>query len=137
MIAEQQRGTTVNDSGISDAAKSIRPFIGARDFNLSRQFYRALGFEEKELGPDMSVFKAGAIAFYLQNAYVRDWIDNTMVFVEVKDVEQYWQHLSSLGLSEKFPGARLTPIRHEDWGSECFLHDPSGVLWHFGAFRST
>jgi hypothetical protein len=26
--------------------KSIRPFIGAQDFEISRNFYRDLGFEE-------------------------------------------------------------------------------------------
>jgi len=65
---------------------------------------------------------------------VKDWVDNTMLFVEVENVEQYWQELNALGLPEKFKGARLAPIRHEDWGSECFLHDPSGILWHFGQF---
>ena len=29
-------------------AKSIRPFIGAKDFELSRQFYRDLGFTEED-----------------------------------------------------------------------------------------
>eukprot|EP01037_Dinobryon_pediforme_P008377 gene8376-8464_t len=50
-------------------AKSIRPFIGAKDFNLSRSFYRDLGFEENILSPTLSVFKTGQLAFYLQNAY--------------------------------------------------------------------
>lgn len=22
----------------------------------------------------------------------------------------------------------------EHWGRECFVHDPSGILWHFGEF---
>jgi len=25
-------------------------------------------------------------------------------------------------------------IGTEYWGKECFLHDPSGILWHFGEF---
>lgn len=115
--------------------KSIRPFIGARDFTISRQFYRELGFEENELGPSFSVFKQDNIAFYLQDAYVKDWIDNTMVFVEVADVDQYWEWLQSLALPDKYEGVRLTPVRRETWGSECFLHDPSGILWHFGNFK--
>lgn len=117
-------------------AVSIRPFIGAKDFKLSRDFYKALGFEETVLSHDMSVFKTQGIAFYLQNAYVKDWVDNTMVFVEVDNVAEYWKELRSLNLSEKFKGARLAPIRYNDWGHECFLHDPSGILWHFGQFAS-
>jgi len=116
--------------------KSLRPFIGAKDFNLSRSFYRDLGFEETTLGNDMSVFKTGNLAFYLQNAYVKDWVDNTMLFLEVDDVERYYSELQALNLTEKYPGVRLTPIRTDYWGRECFLHDPSGILWHFGEFNA-
>lgn len=113
---------------------SIRPFIGAKDYELSRSFYRELGFEETVLSADMSVFKVNNIAFYLQQAYVKDWIDNTMMFVEVDDVDRYFNDLLALDLPAKYAGAKLTPVRRESWGSECFLHDPSGILWHFGAF---
>lgn len=116
--------------------KSIRPFIGAKDFNLSRSFYRDLGFTETVLTPGMSVFKTGTTAFYLQNACVRDWIDNTMVFLEVDDVNRYWNELVALNLPEKYEGVKLTPVKVYDWGQECFLHDPSGILWHFGEFVS-
>ena len=115
-------------------ARSLRPFIGSKDFALSRRFYRDLGFEETVLSPDMSVFKIDGQAFYLQDAYVRDWIDNTMLFLEVDDVARHYDELLALDLPAKYEGVRLTPIRNEDWGRECFLHDPSGVLWHFGEF---
>ena len=115
--------------------KSIRPFIGAKDYQLSRSFYRDLSYEEIILSDKMSLFKTDEIAFYLQNAYVRDWIDNTMVFVEVADVNAYWTEISALNLPAKYPGVRLTAIKSFDWGRECFLHDPSGILWHFGEFN--
>lgn len=114
---------------------SLRPFIGAKDFNLCRSFYRDLGFQETILSPDMSVFKTGQQAFYLQDAYVQDWVDNTMVFLEVEDVELFWKELVALDLPAKYENVRLVPIRYLDWGSECFLHDPSGILWHFGNFN--
>ena len=115
-------------------AKSIRPFIGARDYNLSRNFYRDLGFQESILSPTMSYFKADGLGFYLQDAYVKDWIDNTMVFMEVDDAGRFWNELQALNLPEKYEGVRITPIRQYNWGRECFLHDPSGILWHFGEF---
>jgi uncharacterized glyoxalase superfamily protein PhnB len=83
----------------------------------------------------MCLFKTGSTGFYLQNAYVKDWIDNTMIFVEVDDAERYYTQLQALNLPAKYPGARLTPVQHNHWGSECFLHDPSGILWHFGQFN--
>jgi catechol 2,3-dioxygenase-like lactoylglutathione lyase family enzyme len=115
-------------------AISIRPFIGAENFEVSRSFYRDLGFEEVVLTHNMSYFKTKGIGFYLQDAYVKDWVDNTMVFLEVDDVKRYWKELAALNLPAKYKGVRLTPIREEQWGRECFLHDPSGILWHFGEF---
>lgn len=114
--------------------KSIRPFIGAKDFELSRSFYRDLGFAETVLFPEMSVFKNADIAFYLQNDYVKDWVDNSQVFVEVDDVEKHFKDLSALDLPSKYGGVRLVPVRTFDWGKECYLHDPAGILWHFGEF---
>lgn len=116
--------------------KAVRAFIGAKDFEVSRQFYSDLGFIESIISKDMSYFKIyETMGFYLQNAYVEDWINNTMIFVEVDNVERYWRELQSLGLEEKYNGVKLVPVRYNDWGSECFLHDPSGILWHFGAFN--
>ena len=116
-------------------AKSIRPFIGAEDYEISRSFYLDLGFEEKVLSDDMSLFKSGEFGFYLQKAYVRDWVDNTMVFMEVDDVNRFWNELTALNLSTKYDRVRLTPIREWPWGRECYVHDPSGILWHFGEFN--
>lgn len=116
-------------------AISIRPFIGAKNFELARQFYSDLGFEESVVSNDMSFFKTDGLGFYLQNAYVKDWIDNTMLFIEVDDVERHWNELKALDLPAKYEKVRLSPIRTEHWGKEYFLHDPSGILWHFGEFQ--
>lgn len=115
--------------------QSIRPFIGAKDFDLSRSFYRELGFEETVIDGGMSVFKSGSFAFYLQNAYVKDWVDNTMIFAEVDDADRYRDELQQLNLPSKYNNVRLSPVVIKDWGKECFLHDPSGILWHFGTFN--
>lgn len=115
--------------------KSIRPFIGAHDYELCRSFYRGLGFEEIVLGDDMCLFKTGETGFYLQKAYVKDWIDNTMIFLEVDDADRYYKELLALDLRSKYPGVRLIPVKQYDWGSECYLHDPSGILWHFAQFN--
>jgi catechol 2,3-dioxygenase-like lactoylglutathione lyase family enzyme len=116
-------------------AISIRPFIGCKNFELSRRFYRDLGFEEVVLFHNMSLFKTGGLGFYLQDAYVKDWIDNTMLFLEVDDVGRYYDELHALDLPSRYENVRLATIRNEAWGRECFLHDPSGILWHFGEFK--
>ena len=113
---------------IKQKIKSIRPFIGAKDFDESRNFYQDLGFQELILSPGMSLFRTEGIGFYLQDAYVQDWIDNSMIFLEVDDVDRYWNELLALDLTKKYNGVKLTPVRAYDWGRECFLHDPSGIL---------
>jgi hypothetical protein len=117
-------------------AKSIRPFIGAKNYAVSRKFYQYLGFEESIISPHMSYFKTGGAGFYLQDAYVKDWIDNLMIFIEVDDVTRFWNELLALDITSKYDNVRLTPIRELTWGRECFVHDPSGILWHFGEFNS-
>ncbi|WP_312343246.1 glyoxalase [Chryseobacterium binzhouense] len=114
--------------------KSVRPFVGAKNFTVSREFYKDLGFEENILQPNLSVFKKENFAFYLQDYYAKEWIDNTMIFVEVENTDDFWKELSSLNLQEKYSDVKLVPVRIMDWGKECFLHDPSGILWHFGEF---
>jgi hypothetical protein len=57
-----------------------------------------------------------------------------MIFLEVDEVNRYWNELKSLGLPQKYKNVKLSAIREHDWGKECFLHDPSGILWHFGEF---
>ena len=117
-------------------AKSIRAFIGAKNFEVSRRFYRDLGFVENVISPDMSYFATDGLGFYLQAAYVKDWVDNTMLFLEVDNVERHYDELKRLDLPSRYENVRLIPIRTEVWGKECFLHDPSGILWHFGEFAT-
>lgn len=115
-------------------SKSIRPFVGAKDFAVSRRFYQELGFQEHVIAPNLSLFEYGNTGFYLQDAYVKDWIDNTMVFLEVSELDRFWEEVAILDLSSKFENVRLVPIISYDWGREFFIYDPSGVLWHIGSF---
>lgn len=71
----------------------------------------------------------------MQDAYVKDWIDNTMLFLEVEDLDKHYAWLVARDLRCRFAGVRVSSIRTEAWGREYFVHDPSGVLWHFGEFN--
>ena len=115
-------------------ALSIRPFIGAKEFDVSRSFYRDLGFEERVIDGNLSYFDAQGMGFYLQRAYVKDWVDNTMLFWQVENADRQWEELLALNLPSRYPGVRLTPVKVLPWGKECFVHDPSGILWHLGEF---
>lgn len=122
---------------MNSQAKSIRPFIGAKDYETSRAFYRDFGFQEVELSPDMCVYKLEAnIAFYLQKYFVKDWVENTMLFLEVENTEAFRAELLTKDLVKKYPGVRISEIRNESWGREFFVHDPCTILWHIGEFYS-
>ena len=129
----------VNENNIappSYGSNSIRTFIGAKDFAQSRQFYRELGFTEFAISEKMSYFEVSdEMGFYLQKYFVKDWVDNSMIFLEVDDVEKCHADISARDLPSKYKTVRLSDIKTDDWGREFFLHDPSGVLWHFGKFN--
>ncbi len=117
-------------------AKTIRSFIGAKDYEESRSFYIALGYQEIVISEKMSLFKINEeLGFYLQDYYLKDWVDNLMIFLEVDNVDECYKDLKAKELHKRFKQVRLKPIQTLEWGRECFLHDPSGVLWHFGQFN--
>ncbi|PHS68387.1 MAG: glyoxalase [Flavobacterium sp.] len=117
-------------------AKSIRTFIGSKNYTISRNFYLDLGFKEIITSENMSYFSMGEFGFYLQDAYVKDWIDNSMIFLEVDNLESHLKNMQDLKLTEKYENVRLSEIKYKEWGKEFFLHDPCGILWHFGNFNS-
>lgn len=116
--------------------KTIRTFIGAKDYDKSREFYRDLDFEEVVIGDKMCLFRISEnLGFYLQDYYVEDWINNSMVFLEVDDLEKCSEDLLRKDLQSKYQEVKFTEIKRFDWGRELFMHDPSGVLWHFCEFK--
>jgi len=56
--------------------------------------------------------------------------------MDVDDVDRYYTELLALDLPGKYQNVKLAPVRNEEWGSECVLHDPSGILWHFRTFKN-
>jgi len=118
-------------------AASIRGFIGAKNYQESRSFYKALGFQELVVGEDMCLFKVNKrLSFYLQDYYVKDWVDNSMLLLEVDNIEQCQKELLAKNLQDRFKKVRFTEIKEFDHGRDLFMHDPSGVLWHFFQFKS-
>lgn len=83
----------------------------------------------------MCLFVTNGLGFYLQDAFVKDWVDNTMLFLEVADVDRFWSDVVALDLPSRYPTVRFKPICDLEWGRECFIHDPSGILWHIGQFN--
>ncbi|RYE19811.1 MAG: glyoxalase [Sphingobacteriaceae bacterium] len=113
---------------------SIRPFIGSKDFAVSRSFYQHLGFTESIITEKLSLFKSAEISFYLQDYYVRDWLENTMLSILVSDINQCYQELQQHELENKYQGVKVLAVEQNHWGAECIVIDPAGALLRFTQF---
>jgi catechol 2,3-dioxygenase-like lactoylglutathione lyase family enzyme len=113
---------------------ALRSFLGSKDFSVSRAFYRELGFEELVISKDLSRFNLNTASFYLQNYNQKDWLENTMLFLQVPDIQETFRQLQAAGLDKKYAGVKTLPIKQESWGQVCFVIDPAGILLQFGQF---
>jgi len=112
-----------------------RPFMPARDFELSKRFYEAIGFE-KVLDSEVAIFNAGSGGFILQRYYVKDWAENFMMQLMVDDLDAWWAHIKGLDLPGRFGVQPPKAPAMQPWGLKiAYVYDPSGVLWHIGQRR--
>lgn len=110
----------------------VRSFIPARDFALCQRFYAALGWATSEVARGLALVKLSERQhFYLQDYYLREVAENSMLHISVDDVDGCYQRLLGLLHGGAFPGARVQAPTTQPYGaSVCFVHDPSGVLLH-------
>ena len=118
-------GTTVDE---------LRAFLPARDFALSRAFYRELGFREAWASDKLVILQLGRCSFFLQDYFVKEWAENMVMSVQVADADACWAHLQSLNLSQRFPNVVRVGAPQDEVAAGLrrgHFIDPSGVLWHF------
>jgi hypothetical protein len=112
--------------------RAFRPFLPARDFETSLHFYEVIGFDAYPLGDTLAELSLGKHAFLLQGYYVKEWAENTVMHVPVKDVYAWCQHINSLDLSKRFGDSPPVAPGFEPWGlAMAYVFDSTGVLWHF------
>lgn len=111
--------------------RALSVYVPAKNFELSKSFYAALGFRMTEVWGDTVDCELGGHRFRLQNYYVKAWADNCMMVLDIDDVEQWHERARSVLVDNRFPGARFTPP--ETAGESRVLHvwDPTGVLLVF------
>ena len=115
---------------IPTGTERVRPFLPVRDYELSKRFYEALGFE-KVLDGEVAIFNAGSGGFILQRYYQKDWAENTMLQLMVDDLDAWWTHIDALDLPTQFGVQSPKPPAVQPWGLRvCYVYDPCGVLWH-------
>jgi len=116
---------------LAAGVRSIRPFVPANNFELSKRFYADIGFEVVPLGESMAEMRLGQHSFLLQDYFVQQWAENFVMHMMVDDVEAWWVHIASLDLPGRYGVPRPRVPRLESWGLKvAYVFDPSGVLWH-------
>jgi len=109
----------------------IRVFIPSKDYEVSKRFYQALGFEMERASDDLSIFKNNGCTFFLTRHYNPDIETNLMLQLAVSDIDDVYGSLSTLtDFDIKYP-----PIIIEPWGRVIYLTGPSGELWHITQFH--
>jgi catechol 2,3-dioxygenase-like lactoylglutathione lyase family enzyme len=120
----------------SSGSESARPFLPARDFETSKAFYDALGFEKQLDDDEVAIYRIGATSFLLQNQFQREWAENFMMQLLVDDIDAWWLHILSLDLPARFGVSSPKPPVMQPWGLRiAYVVDPSGVLWHVAQRR--
>jgi len=119
------------DHQLAAGIVALRPFVPAKDFQVSKQFYGDLGFNVAPLGDKLASVSVGSFAFLLQDYFVQDWADNFMMHLLVSNVDQWWESIAKLDLQSRYKVRAPRPPKLEPWGLRvAYLFDPSGVLWH-------
>lgn len=122
-------------SSIPRGTELARPFMPAKDFDVSKRFYEVLGFE-KILDSEVAIFNVGSGGFILQNYFQEDWAGNFMMQLMVDDLDAWWAHIESLDLPKQFGVPSPKAPEMQSWGLRVgFVIDPSGVLWHVAQRR--
>ncbi|QXZ80480.1 hypothetical protein [Rhizobium sp. L51/94] len=114
------------------SVSDIRPFIPAKDFALSKRFYAALGWETRDVGPKLALVTLGDKQhFYIQDYYLKDVAENTMLHITIDDALAWHTHVTAVLNGESFAEARVQPASRQAYGAAVvFVHDPAGVLLH-------
>lgn len=107
----------------------LKAFVPARDFELSKRFYQAIGFSMPWSDEGLAYLHAGACSFLLQNFYVAELASNFMLHLSVEKVDDWHRKLLEEDIAARF-GVRIGALEDQPWAMRDFvLHDPSGVLW--------
>lgn len=111
--------------------RDLKCFVPARDYALSKRFYRDLGFAETWGNDEVCEFELGGYRFLLQNYYVKALAENFMMHLMVDDADRWWEHIQADGLVERYGLHMARAPELQPWGLRVlYLTDPTGVLWH-------
>ena len=105
----------------------VKAFVPALDFELSMEFYQALGFTRASVVDGIAYFHCGDASFLLQDFFVPEHARNYQMHLLVESVGDW--HRMATEVAEQF-GVKIGRPEDRPWAMRDFtLFDPSGVLW--------
>ncbi|MEZ4587107.1 MAG: hypothetical protein R2909_11960 [Gemmatimonadales bacterium] len=115
----------------SPTARDVKVFVPTKDLDESLEFYQALGWRCNWREGGLAEIELAATRLYLQGYYAKEWAENFMIYVVVDDAAAWHRHARTVLESGRFPTARATPPKREDYGAlVSYVWDPAGVLIH-------
>ena len=110
----------------------IKAFVPSKNFDLSKQFYKDLGFTMASEGGGVAYFRFDHVSFLLQDFCAEAFAENFMMHILVHDVDAWWNLVHESGVIGKY-NVKVSSIENQPWRMRDFcLTDPSGVLWRIG-----
>ena len=104
----------------------LRPFIPTTDLELSKEFYKVLGFVASDANDELTLVTSDGCAFFLYK-HSGEIPDSTHMFqLVVSDVDQLLLKIKSLNSYD----VRYEPVKKERWGRVIYLWGPSNEMWH-------
>jgi catechol 2,3-dioxygenase-like lactoylglutathione lyase family enzyme len=107
----------------------LKVFIPCQDYNISKSFYRDMGFVLKSDSDGVAYFAYGNSSFLLQDYYHPELAGNLMIHLLVENATDWHQKLASTNLADKY-SITISELELRPWRMIDFtMTDPSGVLW--------
>lgn len=111
----------------------FKPFVPSNDYSTSKTFYECMGFTVSwDAGEVCEIDTNFGYRFLLLPKNHNNYGESLMLHFIVESAKDWYDHFVSVGLSEKFPGAKVAPPALQPWGLLItYVWDPAGVLLHF------
>lgn len=115
------------------AARRVALWIPCRDQAASERFYTALCGDPVERAGGFVMYRLADTALWLQDFHVREWAENTVLWIGVDDADAWHRHLVEMR-GGAFPDLRIDGPVDQPWGDRVVTTwDPAGVLLHFAS----
>lgn len=112
--------------------KSMKAYVPAKDIDISKKFYRSLGFNMRPAFGGTLDCELGGYEFRLQDYYVQDWANNFMIVMSVDDVGEWHRKALEIQGFDIFRDVRVKdPEMVDNRYKVLHVVDPSGVLLVF------